>query len=164
VLGDDAPRACRDAAGDRVALTIELHAVALRLPEIVVARPLAADLVQQLVGDDRGPPVLNGVDVVRPDVAGAGQLQTAGLVVLLPAHHVVADGERLRRREAEGAACVSLVLARRCRDDRARRFGRRHGDLASLAALLVAAEEEQAIAYDRTAEVPAELLLIEGHL
>ena len=143
VFRDHAPGAGGDAAGDRVAGAVELHAVAFRGAQIVVPRPLSANFVQHAVGDDRRPHVVERVDVVGPDVAGARQLQTAALVVLRPPHHVVADGQRLRRREPEVAADVPLVFVGRRRNDRAWRFRRRDRHLASLAAPLVAAEEER---------------------
>ena len=163
VFGDDAPRAGGDATGNRVARAVELHAITFRRPQIVVARPLPANLVQDAVGHDRCPHVVNRVDVVRPDVPRAGQLQAAALVVLLPPHHVVADGQRLRRREPDVSADMPLILVGRRRNDRPRRFGRGHRHLASLAAPLVAAEEEHAVVDDRSAQIAAELLLIERH-
>src|SRR5262249_58866555 len=104
------PGAGGDATCDRVTGAVELNALTLGLPEIVVTRPLTSHFVEHPIGDDRGPHVVNRVDVVGPDVAGTGQLQAAALVVLRPPHHVVAHGQRLRRREAEVAANVALIL------------------------------------------------------
>ena len=101
------------------------------------------------------------VDVVVPDEAGARQVEAAALVVLLPAHHVVAHAERVASREKRTSTltwpwCSSAGVG----TTRPERFGERDHHLAALAAPLVAAEVEHLVPDERAADGAAELLLV----
>ncbi len=103
---------------------------------------------------------MHGVDVVVPVEPAARQVQAAALVVLLPAHHVVAHAERVLLGEADIALEVALMLVGRRGHDQAKRFGRGDDHLAALPAPLIAPEIEDAVLDERPADGAAKLLLV----